>query len=172
MDQSSPSSPPFFSVPFFLKQYRRFRRPRADSHMEPLHQGDTQTDFGKLVIDAFAGMTRTNGAIDQRLLRYYLSLASSYLVLDSSTNSEGGIESWSQGLNRLVDVLVALHRRDELELETVSEASKACSECWSVAGSWRGLDECRDNIRNIAGKLKTLLDANGRTFKGQKVYAP
>lgn len=130
------------------------------------------TDFGKLVIDALSGMTRANGVIDQRLLRHYLSLASSYLVLDSSTNTEGGLSSWKVGFHRLVDVLIALHKRGELELATVNEASKACSECWSVAGSWRELDECRESIRDIAGKLKTLLDANGRTYQDNKVYAP
>lgn len=118
-------------------------------------------------------MTRNNGSIDQELLRMYLSLAPSYLVLDSSMNTEGGIASWNTGFQRLVDVLIALHRRNELELSTVNEASRACSECWSISGSWRGLDECRDCIREIAGKLKTkLLDDNGRTYKGNQVYAP
>lgn len=88
-------------------------------------------------------------------------------------NPERGINTWCIGFNRLVDVLVALHARGELELETVNEASKACSECWqSVAGSWRELDKCRDGVRAVAAKLKKLLDENGRTYHGEQVYAP
>lgn len=130
------------------------------------------TNFGKLVINALAGMTKATGSIDQRLLRMYLSLAPSYLVLDTAMNTDGGVASWNSGFNRLVDVMVALHKRGELELDTVNEASKACSECWSVSGSWRGLDESRENVRSIAMKLKTLLDENGRTYQGNQVYAP
>lgn len=102
----------------------------------------------------------------------YLNLASSYLVTDSSTNPEGGVASWHLGFHRLVDVMVALHKRGELELETVNTASQACSECWSTAGSIRGLEDCRDDVREIAAKLKTLLDPNGRTYGGNRVYAP
>lgn len=129
------------------------------------------TDFGKIIINALAAMSR-NGAIDQRLLRMYLAMTPSYLVMDSSMNSEGGRASWRTGFLRLIDVLVALHNRGELELETVNDASKACSECWSVSGSWRGLEECKETIREVAAKLKTLLDPNGRTYKGQQIYTP
>jgi ribosomal protein S14 len=59
-----------------------------------------------------------------------------------------------------------------LEAETVSSASKACSECWSVAGTWRGFEECREGVREVAGKLKKILDETGRTYKGERVYAP
>lgn len=121
---------------------------------------------------ALAGMTQRNNAIDQRILRMYLELAPSYLLLDSSMSTEGGIASWNRGFQRLVDVLIAIHKRGELELDTVNEASKACAECWVIAKNWRGLDECRENVREIAGKLKTLLDENGRTFQGHPVYAP
>ena len=121
---------------------------------------------------ALSAMTQQSGAIDQQMLRMYLNLASSYLVTDSTTNPDGGIGSWKLGFNRLVDVMVALHQRSELELETVNAASQACSECWSTAGSIRGLEDCREDIRQIAGKLKTILDPNGRTYGGERVYAP
>ena len=68
--------------------------------------------------------------------------------------------------------MVALHARQELEVETVSTASHACSECWSVAGSWREMDECREGVKAIAARLKGLLDANGKTYRGQAIYAP
>lgn len=130
------------------------------------------TNFGKIVVDALAAMTKNGGAIDQRLLRMYLTMTPSYLVMDTSTNSEGGLATWRTGFVQLVDVLVALQKRGELELETVNAASKACSECWSISGSWRGLDLCKETVREVAGKLKTLLDENGRTFQGQQIYTP
>ena len=128
--------------------------------------------FNLYFTTALAAMTKNGATIDQRLLQMYLTMTPSYLVMDTSVNSEGGIASWRTGFMRLVDVLVALHKRGELELETVNAASKACSECWSVSGSWRGLDECKETIREVAAKLKTLLDPNGRTFQGQQIYTP
>ena len=71
-------------------------------------------------------------------------------------NPERGLSTWSMGFNNLVDVLIALHTLGELELETVNEASKACSECWMIAGSWRGLDETRMLVRGVALKLRTV----------------
>lgn len=130
------------------------------------------TDYGKVVVDALAGMPQESNSIDQALLRQYLKLASSYLILDATTNKESGITSWNIGFHRLVDLLIVLHRRGELQTETVNEASKACSECWSVAGSWSEIDEGRECVRQLAGKLKTLLDSNGRTYQGNPVYAP
>ena len=112
------------------------------------------------------------GAIEQRLLRYYLTMSASFLVTDTTMNPEGGLNSWSSGFLQLANVLVALHNRSELELETVDEASKACSECWNVCGSWRGLETGRDTVREVAAKVKSLLDANGRTFQGQPIYTP
>ena len=57
-------------------------------------------------------------------------------------------------------------------LETVNAASRACSECWTAAGNWRALESSRDAIRTIAGRLQRLLDENGKTFKGARVYVP
>lgn len=87
-------------------------------------------------------------------------------------NTESGLVSWQRGFNRLVDVLVALNARGELEVETVSVASKACSECWSVTGTWREVEIGRDGVREIAKRLKEILDENGRTYHGERIYIP
>lgn len=68
--------------------------------------------------------------------------------------------------------MVALNARGELETETVSVASKACSECWSVAGTWREVEVSRESIREIAKRLKGILDENGRTYRGERIYVP
>jgi hypothetical protein len=130
------------------------------------------TNYEAYVLEVLGTMTRTSSQIDQSALRQCLLLSSSYLVSDTTMNPTGGIVSWSAGLNRLVDVLTALHTRGELELETVNAASKACSECWTVAGNWRGMEECREGVRTVAVRLKKLLDENGRTFGGERVYVP
>jgi len=135
-------------------------------------------------------MTHETGTIDQSLLRKCLGLASSYLITDTSMNAERGLSTWICGLNNLVDVLVALHVRGELELGTMNEASKVCSECWMIAGTWRELDESRVLVRGVASRLRTvgcrylvlhqgvlmdhwqLLDGNGKTYRGERVYAP
>lgn len=143
------------------------------AHSRPLQGQNYPTDYAQFVLDVLAKMTRHAGAIDQAVLRRAIGLASSYLVTDVSTNPDGGIATWQTGFNRLVDLVVVLHHRGELELDTVNEASKACSECWSVAATWRGMEECRQGVKEVAGKLKKLLDEpNRRTYKGHKVYTP
>lgn len=141
---------------------------------------DISTDYGTLVVRVFEhmkGQTAPGAAlsIDQGLLRQCLALSSSHLVADATTSpvsTADGINKWLVGFTRLVDVVVALHNTDELELETINVASKACSECWSVAGSLRGLEDGRDGVRSVAGKLKRVLDENGKTYKGERVWAP
>ncbi|KAH0839734.1 hypothetical protein J3R83DRAFT_674 [Lanmaoa asiatica] len=129
------------------------------------------TDYAQFVLNVLAKMTRDAGAIDQAILRRAIGLASSYLVTDASTNPDGGVATWQTGFNRLVDLVVVLHHRGELELDTVNEASKACSECWSVAATWRGMEECRQGVKEVAGKLKKLLDEpNRRTYQGHKSH--
>jgi hypothetical protein len=130
------------------------------------------TNYETYVVEVLSSVTRTSSTIDQAALRQCLGLSSSYLVSDTTMNPAGGIASWSAGFNRLVEILTALRSRGELELETVNAASKACSECWTVAGNWRGMDECREVVRQVAGRLKRLLDENGSTFGGQEVYVP
>lgn len=106
------------------------------------------------------------------MLRLCLAHASSHLIADTTTDATGGIHTWCAGLNRLVDILTALHARGELELETVNSVSKACSECWTVASNWRDLDESKECVRKVAVRLKGLLDENGKTFGGEMVYVP
>ncbi|KAF8076407.1 hypothetical protein FPV67DRAFT_1471582 [Lyophyllum atratum] len=130
------------------------------------------TDFGAFIVQILAESKRQSQGLDQAVLRQCLGLSSSFLVIDSTINPDMGITTWSTGFNRLVDLLVALHVREELELETINAASRACSECWSASGSWKGLEPCREGVRGAATKLKKLLDLNGRTYQGQAVYAP
>lgn len=87
-------------------------------------------------------------------------------------NPSGGLTSWNNGFNRLVDVLVVLHNRNELELDTISAASKACSECWTTTDNWTEVEDCKENVRAIAVRLKGMLDENGRTYRGGRVYVP
>jgi hypothetical protein len=130
-------------------------------------------DFQKAVVNAIGAMTRASGSIDQSMLRNLLMLTPAYLIVDNTINSDGGLARWSAGFHRLVDVLLALHAKEQLELETVNEASKACSECWSVSGTYRGLTaEGREVVRGIAARLKTILDRDGRKYRGERVYAP
>ncbi|KAI0254893.1 hypothetical protein BJV78DRAFT_1273913 [Lactifluus subvellereus] len=143
--------------------------PQSSSSQVPQRQ---PTDYEAYVLEVLSTMTRRSSPIDQSALRQCLLLSSSYLVSDTTMNPTSGINSWNAGLNRLVDVLTALHARGELELETVNAASKACSECWTVAGNWRGLEECREGVRRVAVRLKRLLDENGRTYGGERVYVP
>jgi len=132
------------------------------------------TNFGAFVTDTLARGSRGSDAptIDQKVLQKCILLASSFLVSDTTTDPERGVTTWFAGLSRLVDLVLVLHKRDELELETVNCASKACSECWTAAGNWSGLGECRNRVRDIGGKLKKILDANERTYRGERVYAP
>ena len=139
---------------------------------EPTVEITPPTDYGNMVVEVLGKMTRTSGRIDQAALRRCIGLASSYMVTDVTMNAEGGVHTWRAGFNRLVDVMVALHARQELEVETVDAASRACSECWAVAGSWREMDECREGVTAIAARLKGLLDGNGKTYRGQAIYVP
>ncbi|CCM01570.1 uncharacterized protein FIBRA_03630 [Fibroporia radiculosa] len=130
------------------------------------------TDYGAFVLQILPSMTRAAGSIDQRLLRQCIGLSSSYLITDTTMDTERGLSSWRIGFGRLIDLVVALHKRGELELDTVNEASKACSECWTVAGQWREMEAGRDSIRDVAARLKSLLDENGKTYRGGRVYVP
>ncbi|GJE83982.1 hypothetical protein PsYK624_000560 [Phanerochaete sordida] len=130
------------------------------------------TDYEAFVTASVARMTGAGGSVDQRVLRQCFGLASSYLMTDASMDPNGNITSWTAGFNRLVDLLVVLHHRGTAELDTVNAASKACSESWSVAGNWRELGDAKDLIRAIAVRLKGILDDNGRTYRGERVYVP
>lgn len=74
---------------------------------------------------------------------------------------------------RSCTVVVALHRKNTLELATLNEVSRSCAEAWVICGSWRGLDSGRAVIQRIAGRLKeSVLDADGTKYKGEAVYTP
>ncbi|KAF9075805.1 hypothetical protein BDP27DRAFT_1314521 [Rhodocollybia butyracea] len=142
---------------------------------ELLPEHNPPTNYGKFVISVLKRMSRGGSgeqSIDQVQLRRCIILSSTYLIADTCMDSERGVQTWFLGFSRLIDVMVALHARSELDLETMNAASKACSECWSVAGAWRGLEECRDGVKKVAVRLKKLLDENGRTYGGERVYAP
>jgi hypothetical protein len=136
-------------------------------------QQQTQpTNFETYVVEVLNSMTARSSTIDQEVVRQCLGLSSSYLISDTTTNPTEGMSSWGAGLSHIVDVLTALHSRGELELETINAASRACSECWTVAGNWRGLEGGRECVRKVALQLKSLLDENGRTYRGEAVYVP
>jgi len=116
----------------------------------------------------------SRSSLDQAQLRTYIMLASSFLALDTSLEEhpQNGIATWRLGWDRIVDLLTALHYREELEVATVNAASRALSECWSVSGSYRGLEGGRDGVREIATRIKKLLDEDGVRYKGQIIYVP
>jgi hypothetical protein len=130
------------------------------------------TDYGRYVVGILDKQNELTGNIDQEVLRNCLGLSSSFLMTDVTMNPSTGLASWNVGLNRLIDIIVVLHRKEQLELSTINAASKACSECWSVAESWRNMEEVRQCVKNVATKLQALLDENGRTYKGSRVYTP
>ncbi|KAF5370115.1 hypothetical protein D9758_001042 [Tetrapyrgos nigripes] len=142
-----------------------------DSEFPELHpEQNPPTDYGIFVISTMKRMPPHR--IDQTILRKCIGLSPSYLIADTCMNPEHGVSTWFVGFSRLIDLVVALHAKNELEIETMNAASRACSECWSVAGCWRGLEECREGVKKVALKLQRLLDENGRTYKGERVYAP
>lgn len=103
-----------------------------------------------------------------------MGLAPSYLILDTTTLSSStvGIQTWSSGFHKLVDIMLVLHARDQLELDTINIASQSCSECWTMTCSFHGLEDARTGVRSIAARLRSILDANGVEYKGEKVYVP
>ncbi|KAH6914893.1 hypothetical protein BKA70DRAFT_1216971 [Coprinopsis sp. MPI-PUGE-AT-0042] len=124
------------------------------------------TDFGAFVLDAISRMTildsDDNGdgeeqkgdkeppisrTIDQSILCQCLRLSSSFLITDASMNPERGTHTWAIGLSRLIDIVIALHNRSELELATIVAATKACRECWIAAGAFTAVEECRGKWR-------------------------
>ncbi|KAL1747226.1 hypothetical protein HDZ31DRAFT_61425 [Schizophyllum fasciatum] len=151
---------------------QRQDHPAPQENPAPRAQPLAPTDYYQYVLASLPLMTGEGGALDQGALRRCLELSSSYLTTDTTTAPERGMQTWFTGFDRLADVVVALHGRGSLESATMSAASRACSECWSVAGSWRELAPCRDGVRKIATRLKRLLDDNGKTYKGEAIYAP
>ena len=161
----TPQQPPTDYAAFVLSVISDVtRRAAVDNEKSPSSSLLSERDTEK--------SSSSTPVFDQAALRYCLHLSSSYLVSDATTNPASGLTTWNSGFNRIIDVLDALHARGELELETVNAASRACSECWTASGNWRALEESRSAIRAVAGRLKRLLDENGKTFKGARVYVP
>jgi len=132
-------------------------------------------NFNEAVLRILSRMTQSKGTIEQASLRHVIALAPSYLVVDSTTQATpaDGVNQWALGFNRLCEVIIALHRKSELEIETLNEASRACAEAWSICDSWRGFDSGRNVIGNISTRLReNVLDADGVSYKGQEVYVP
>ncbi|KAG8747526.1 hypothetical protein FRC10_000662 [Ceratobasidium sp. 414] len=130
--------------------------------------------YEEYVVRVVSQMTKAKGAIDQTSLRTTMGLAASYLILDTTmlSSSAVGIQTWSSGFHKLVDIMLALHARDQLELATVNAASQSCSECWTMTCSFNGLEEARAGVRSIAARLQSILDPNGIEYKGETVYVP
>ncbi|KAG8705443.1 hypothetical protein FRC12_000011 [Ceratobasidium sp. 428] len=130
--------------------------------------------YEEYVVRVVSHMTKEKGVIDQVSLRSTMGLAPSYLILDTTTlpSSVVGIQTWSSGFHKLVDIMLALHARDQLEVATVSSASQSCSECWTMTCSFNGLEDARSGVRSIAARLRSILDPNGIEYRGEKVYVP
>ncbi|KAJ1308621.1 hypothetical protein OPQ81_004319 [Rhizoctonia solani] len=128
--------------------------------------------YEEYVIRVTAIMTKEKGSIDQPSLCRAVGLAPSYLILDTTTlsSSTAGIQTWASGFHRLVDIMLVLHKREELQLETLNCASQACSECWTMTCAFQGLQDARAGVRSIAARLQSILDPNGIEYKGEKVY--
>jgi hypothetical protein len=141
------------------------------------------TDYQRTVIES-------DNSDDQESVRYLLALASAHLISDITTNiktdtesdqlkrgqaAAAGLETWSKGFYLLADHILRLHNANELHLDTLNEASRACSECWMVAASWpAGVlgEQSRDVVRKIAAMLRSILDPNRTTYRGGLVYVP
>lgn len=130
------------------------------------------TDFGRYVVDILAKQSQLTGEIDQKVIRDCLALSSSFLITDVGTNPTTGLAAWNAGLKGLVDVMIALHKKAQLEAATVSAASRACSECWSVADTWQHMENVRNCIGAVAKKLHGLLDKDRKSYQGTEVYTP
>ncbi|KAG9127590.1 hypothetical protein FRC07_011908 [Ceratobasidium sp. 392] len=130
--------------------------------------------YEEYVVRVVSQMTKDKGAIDQGSLRTTMGLAPSYLILDTTTLSSTtvGIQTWASGFHKLVDIMLALHAREQLELATLDTASQSCSECWTMTCSFSGLEEARSGVRSIAARLQSVLDPNGIEYRGEKVYVP
>ncbi|KAF8681512.1 Zinc finger-containing protein [Rhizoctonia solani] len=140
--------------------------------MPPTQAHSKPVSYDEYVIRVTALMTKEKGSIDQPSLCRTVGLAPSYLILDTTTlsSSTAGIQTWASGFHRLVDIMLVLHKRDELQIETLNRASQACSECWTMTCAFQGLQDARTGVRSIAARLQGILDPNGIEYKGEKVY--
>lgn len=134
------------------------------------------TDYGKFVVDAISHMTRnplSNGRLNQENLRNCLAMASSFMIADTTLNSESGIDSWTTGFKHLVELLLHLHRKGDLDPATMGMSIRACYECWVAIGSFQNLDRGRAVVQECGSKLRACLDepvpGGGAKYKGVDV---
>ncbi|KAJ7591004.1 hypothetical protein C8J56DRAFT_1135469 [Mycena floridula] len=81
--------------------------------------------YGDFVVNVAVPRMTRHSRLDQSILRQCIGLSSSFLVTDTTTDPERGLLSWQSGFSRLVDLVVALHATNELELDTVDAAVKS-----------------------------------------------
>jgi len=94
---------------------------------------------------------------------------------EREARANAGLRSWSTGFRLLTDHILLLHSANLLHLDTLNEASRACSECWTITSSWPDratAAQSRDVVRSIAEKLRSILDPNQLTYQGGLVYVP
>lgn len=84
-------------------------------------------------------------------------------------NPDTGLQTWSNGLSRLIEIIVALHRTDALEIETMRAAALALRECWTAGGSFPGLEWSRERVRQDGLKLKNLCGSDPNRYKGEVI---
>ena len=95
----------------------------------------------------------------QEILRTYIVVAPSFLMLDSSNpeTADTGIDEWATGMNNVLDILVALHSSSQLEYETVHALSSALSESWGNTFS-KEMEAAQQHIKGLLARLRGLMD--------------
>jgi hypothetical protein len=114
---------------------------------------------------------------EQQMLRTYIAVSPSYLMLDSSNpeTTGAGIEEWAAGMNNVLDVLVELHSSSQLECETVQALCEALSESWGNSfGITKGTEAAQQQIKGLVARLRGLMDDPDSTssvmhFNGNKI---
>ncbi|CAK5263047.1 unnamed protein product [Mycena citricolor] len=78
------------------------------------------TDFARFVVDTIKASSSLALNENQAVIRSALALSPTFLLTDNCTNPDSsGSDTWLLGLNHLADILVALHARNELEVDLV-----------------------------------------------------
>jgi hypothetical protein len=97
----------------------------------------------------------------QEVLRTYIVVAPSFLMLDSSNTetTDAGIDEWATGMNNVLDILVALHSSSQLEYETVQTLTKSLSESWgNTFHITNGTEAAQQQIKRLLARLRGLMD--------------
>ncbi|KAG8833848.1 hypothetical protein FRC17_009965 [Serendipita sp. 399] len=131
-------------------------------------------DYNLFVLKFLASL---NGCFNenQPMLRTYIQLAPSYMIIDGSRKEdpEAGIAQWALGLDRIMDVLAALYPAGQLEYATVLAVRDALAECWShTLSAHQAAQSAQDQIKTTAARLRKLTDdpdASSLTFRNQTI---